>query len=1279
MTLARELEENNQLAASFFFDKRVTQETSSALDMFISSLARQISRFDLRYHHALGRTLMSNPDIVKDSLELQARQLLIAPFSAMKTPPLESSSERTAILIFDALDECGSSADLTAVLRVIALLDFLPPNYRILFTSRPHPAVLLLLSSYSTGDVEDLDDPKYQASAGEDILRFIETEFNDPQFNIRRESTWPPSAEEVNAFSVLSQGLFELAALRVRRIQSAPSKGLPLKEVFDVIKDEARGLPAKRLEDELQAEYIRILGWAYPSHDQDQKRILDRYRLIVGTFLSLREPLGLDAMARILGMGEFTVRAALSPLSSVFFVDPDSSVPIRCYHATFREFLFTILPTSTEFHRNFLFDGPEHLSMLRLCVERLSQDLRPGLCSEIYDYDTLDDIPDFDLKMTVTLPPHLRYCCLHWSHHLPPISSDDFAAVEVTLETFFGSCLLNWIEGMSLLRETNGALSILRQTVNWYRSQVCFSSYACVAHVDLRTLQNRPQSANEQVAREAHAMLAEFLIPIRANPQHLHQSALPQMSQVPLLQQRYLRYHSPAYRVFGDPFSAKSESLHWKVDSAQDEDILGAILSPTNINILIARWNRASRRCYLDLRRMEDGSVIRSYLTPHRRSGIGMGFLSGDGDAVVSWERMHSECFVYEPDRPPLSVMDKMGWQRSPYLHSLIAATEHTLALWEARTPNRPCIIDTTTWTEAPLRVPDVQAQQSTFYNRKHGSMTQLAFAKDSASLIAIYGGDLSQVLVWNWKTRDLVNIVSLASSSSPRWELYLFPKSPHTTLVHFAILHRNGTVHIIRLAGAPLRNGTNRRSLIADPHELLNSPPTIDTYDILYPLPRFDHIALLSKPDNHPYPDERHVIAIVENQLCALPLTDAGHSKGSFLLSSTAYVVVQVTVAGLHGRTFPLRAESVRQATTISKASNRKLILSSAISQNGHFLACGYESGLLEVYDLDSGGAIPESFLLGSECHNPTFLAFVSQDTQIAIWGEKPREEPYERGIDHRILTVHLVKLGKDSMLPTKIGEVRWKPYSPEQKLYPPVISSALSMSMELEWTGDNTPHPLLTRFDPDVSYQQPLSFQPVDPIADYLRAFSPNNRYVGISGLGTSWVWSTSTGDPIYTVKGGLFGINHVPAVLRVLLSSPFPDPSQITYHAANPYSTDSPPPSFPPNGAAGSAATNWDSAVFVMLHELDAARNPDEYHRARISWRSNGFMVANAKTGYIRLDNGRLCWAHPSSHSSFHSDSRESASKRSPQVWVEKGGSRILLGGRKGVHPVVLDVGQ
>lgn len=473
MTLARELNKDHRLAASFFFDKRATQDTSSALNMFISTLARQISKFDSRYHQALASVLMENPDVVKDNLEVQADKLLITPLSVLYPTPSDSSSETPAVIILDALDECGSLDDLNTVLRVLGLLNSLPRNYRIFLTSRPHPAVLQQFPFHSTG-VEDLDDPRYQTSAGDDILRFIETEFNSREFNRAEDPNWPPSGEEVEDFSALSQGLFELAALRVRRIKSGPSIGLPFKTVFDSIKNEATGLPAKRLEMELEKEYLRILDWVYPSDHPDLHHAIQPYRLIVGTFVSLRHPLSLDAMCKILEMDDFAFRTALDPLSSVFCVDADPYIPIRCYHATFREFLLAIPPLSTEFHRMFLFDGPQHSLMLRLCVGQLlllSLELRTGPCAETNDYDFLDDIPDFDVKVGVLLPSHVRYCCLEWSYHLLLTSTDEVVAVESTLAALIQTCLLNWIEAMSLLRETNEALSILVRTSEWYRSR----------------------------------------------------------------------------------------------------------------------------------------------------------------------------------------------------------------------------------------------------------------------------------------------------------------------------------------------------------------------------------------------------------------------------------------------------------------------------------------------------------------------------------------------------------------------------------------------------------------------------------------------------------------------------------------------------------------------------------------------------------------------------------------------------------------------------------------
>ena len=804
-------------------------------------------------------------------------------------------------------------------------------------------------------------------------------------------------------------------------------------------------------------------------------------------------------------------------------------------------------------------------------------------------------------------------------------------------------------------------------------------------------------------------MLAEFLTPIRANPQHLYQSALPQLPRAPLLQQRYLQSHNPAQHIFGDPLLTKSEDLYWKVDCEKGEQILTALLSPTNINILVARWNTALNCGSLDLRRMDDGSLIQTYATRHNW-GIRIGFLSGNGDVVVSWRDDDSECLVYGSDTSPFSVMDKMGWRRNLNLRPImIAVTENTLAWAKACAPNRPCLINTTTWTEATLPVP---AALSSGPDTPGYYMTQLAFAPDSTSLIAIYGyGTICcHVLVWNWRTRDLMTVAAfplapatnlIASRARPTllsptpWELYLFPKSDYAVFVRFESLriHLFGdAVMKIPLAGAPLQHGANPNSSISGSTRKLQcrfEAAKIQVYDTSHPLPHYDRIGRLSVPLVHPRSKARAFITMVEDQLATVRLGAVSRSDESCLLSSTADVIVRV------GAT-TLRAGSACHSTAVSEGSNQKSILSSTLSQNGRFLACGCEHGLLEVYDLDSGShSTPEHFFLGLACYHPVFLAFVLGDTHIAVWGERPQEKLHGSDIRHRILSVQLVKLSKDSQPSTKIGEVRWRPLSQEEKVHLPVISSALSMSIELEWTGDDAPRPILTKFGPGFSYQVPLSFQPVDPSADYLRAFSPNNRFVGVSCLETSWVWSTSTEDLIYSVKGGLFGINHVPAILRVLLSSPFPDPSQITYYAADPFrnSADPPPPSTPPNDGADTAVMNWDSAVFVMIHESDKARDADEYHRARISWRSNGFMVANAKTGYIRLDNGRLCWAHDSFHSSFHSPFHSSfhSSFHSlfpsdcsdppsdwPLAWVEKGGSRILLGGRNGVRPVVLDVG-
>ena len=125
---------------------------------------------------------------------------------------------------------------------------------------------------------------------------------------------------------------------------------------------------------------------------------------------------------------------------------------------------------------------------------------------------------------------------------------------------------------MSLLRETNEALSILVRTRKWYRSWVCCASFVVlhdhvnVGPVNTPQLQDATPGPNERLVQEAHMMLADFMTPIRANPRHLYQSALAQTPRTHLLWQRYPLSHPPVSLVFGEYVSSGDGDLHWKVE-----------------------------------------------------------------------------------------------------------------------------------------------------------------------------------------------------------------------------------------------------------------------------------------------------------------------------------------------------------------------------------------------------------------------------------------------------------------------------------------------------------------------------------------------------------------------------------------------------------------------------------------------------------------------------------------------------------------------------------------
>ncbi|CCO34235.1 hypothetical protein BN14_08329 [Rhizoctonia solani AG-1 IB] len=98
-TVCTKLDEACALGASFFCS-RVIPECRQAKHI-IPSIAYQLARFSVTFHHALDKVLHSDPDAHTRTLEIQYKKLIVEPLLQTKgTLPADF------IVVIDALDEC---------------------------------------------------------------------------------------------------------------------------------------------------------------------------------------------------------------------------------------------------------------------------------------------------------------------------------------------------------------------------------------------------------------------------------------------------------------------------------------------------------------------------------------------------------------------------------------------------------------------------------------------------------------------------------------------------------------------------------------------------------------------------------------------------------------------------------------------------------------------------------------------------------------------------------------------------------------------------------------------------------------------------------------------------------------------------------------------------------------------------------------------------------------------------------------------------------------------
>ena len=437
-SIANTLAKNKRLAASFFWDKTGSRANADSIEMFPSTLASQLARFNRDYEMLLANILSdwSARDILTLPLEMRMDSLVVRPMRSISQAFW--SAEPCPVVVLDGLDECGSRHALGELMKMVVLLDKLPPEFMILVSARREPEIRRVLER--TLNIPRLHTDKIsEADTNHTIKLMVEhglAEIPQPP-----QSNWSPSEDDVRAFVGTCRQLPVLAEIRVREVRILASYGDTFKNAFHIVKDNGA------LSRDLNDDYLRILRRAYmrgnvyhsashsiqtavlamPNNELTvSPHVLRTYQQVVGTVIAARKPLSVQTMSNILAISEGDIRAVLDPIGSIINAPISDDDTVHFYHATAKEFLIGP-PQGDDHDRGFFFTDIEgdFLALPLLKVLNCKDNLKR------------------DSGRSVRVGKHIAYAAEHWLTHLNLSSVSGPLWEELRL--FLTTKLLFWI------------------------------------------------------------------------------------------------------------------------------------------------------------------------------------------------------------------------------------------------------------------------------------------------------------------------------------------------------------------------------------------------------------------------------------------------------------------------------------------------------------------------------------------------------------------------------------------------------------------------------------------------------------------------------------------------------------------------------------------------------------------------------------------------------------------------------------------------------------------
>ena len=447
------------LGASFFCSRDF--EDRSDLHFIFPTLAFQLAHKYSSFRSELLPLLQSNPDIVHESLMNQMEELIVGPLK---------SADVSTVIVIDALDECRDEEPASAILSVLGQFVKQIPKVKFFITGRPEPRIkkgfrLPLLANLT--DVFVLHDVQPSEVDG-DIQLFLKNELSKLVQEHQLGEQWPGD-EQVSLLCHRAAGLFVYAVATVKFLSSRTH--LPERQLEVIINLPESTAPEGKTHlnpsTTLDSLYTSILETAFSEEDEG---VDSRLRSTIGTILLVVNPLSPSGIAELINLDPKEVMIFLGLIQSLLTLGEDSNQPVKPFHKSFPDFI-TGLSRCTNI-RFFISPGDLHLQLAIGCLRVMNDGLRQNLLS-LPDYALNSEVKDLQARIHTHISDALEYACRSWHNHLIQTRVGD-VGVMCHLQVLLEEKFLAWLEVLSVLGATRGALVALQHLISWLQ-EVCLS------------------------------------------------------------------------------------------------------------------------------------------------------------------------------------------------------------------------------------------------------------------------------------------------------------------------------------------------------------------------------------------------------------------------------------------------------------------------------------------------------------------------------------------------------------------------------------------------------------------------------------------------------------------------------------------------------------------------------------------------------------------------------------------------------------------------------------